>query len=170
MMGGEVRPGTAGLEEPAESHMTQGGEETPGYLTGEMEAPQGVKHDEQGFDIRVYTPEQQARLHVTDEGEPVDGSVPTEDHGASMPDLKSEEEDKPPPAASSEGSAEPGNNETSTAPAVENAKPGGEPEYRPPPTNPKFRGKLCPWSHLVGDFAASNQTQEDSPWNRMQYH
>jgi len=44
-------------------------EGTPGYLTGDIEAPHGKK-DMGGWSMRVYTPEQQKRLHVDEEGRP----------------------------------------------------------------------------------------------------
>jgi len=49
-----------------ESELTKG-EETPGYLTGEIEKPLGEK-DMGGWSMRVYTPEQQARLGLDEEG------------------------------------------------------------------------------------------------------
>lgn len=45
-------------------------EGTPGYLMGESEMPQGEK-DMGGWTMRVYTPEQQARLGLDEAGEPV---------------------------------------------------------------------------------------------------
>ena len=49
-----------------ESELTKG-EETPGYLTGEIEKPLGEK-DMGGWSMRVYTPEQQTRLGLDEEG------------------------------------------------------------------------------------------------------
>merc|ERR1719152_609416 len=46
-------------------------EGTPGYLTGDIEAPQGEK-DMGGWTMRAYTPEQQARLHVDEMGKAAD--------------------------------------------------------------------------------------------------
>merc|ERR1719502_649921 len=53
-----------------EAELTKG-EETPGYLLGDVEKPLGEK-DMGGWTMRVYTPEQQARLHVDEEGNKVE--------------------------------------------------------------------------------------------------
>merc|ERR1711988_287249 len=60
-------------EQNAESDMSMKGEETPSYLTGETEMPLGEK-DMGGWTMRVYTPEQQSRLHVDEEGKKVEVS------------------------------------------------------------------------------------------------
>jgi len=61
------------------------GEPTPGYLTGKVEAPKGVK-DMGGWTARVYTPEQQQRLLVDEFGEP---------KSHESPKAKSDAADKP---------------------------------------------------------------------------
>lgn len=53
-----------------EAELTKG-EETPGYLLGEIEKPLGEK-DMGGWTMRVYTPEQQSRLHLDAEGNKVE--------------------------------------------------------------------------------------------------
>jgi len=42
-------------------------EATPGYLTGDVEAPKGEK-DMGGWSMRVYNKEQMKRLHVDEQG------------------------------------------------------------------------------------------------------
>jgi len=49
-------------------------EATPGYITGDVEAPKGVK-DMGGWQMRRYNEEQQARLHIDEQGRP-QGSHP----------------------------------------------------------------------------------------------
>merc|ERR1719498_332120 len=56
-----------------EAELTKG-EETPGYLLGDVEKPLGEK-DMGGWTMRVYTPEQQARLHVDEEGNKVESAT-----------------------------------------------------------------------------------------------
>lgn len=53
--------------EKKEKDMTEG---TPAWLTGDIEAPRGQK-DMGGWTMNAYTKEQQARLHVDEEGRPV---------------------------------------------------------------------------------------------------
>jgi len=57
-------------------------EDTPAWITGDIEAPGGEK-DMGGWTMRAYTPEQQARLNVDEMGEPVPASAkkaPEEQH------------------------------------------------------------------------------------------
>jgi len=126
-------------------------------LTGEMEEPKGIKHDPGGFEIRAYTPKQQARLHVTDEGEPAE-KEPSEDHGAEMPQGHDEgrEEGK---EEGKEDNVQ--GDQAGSAPERDKAADKG---YRPPPTNPKFQGELCPWSRLRGDFEPASASSDSSPY------
>ena len=65
-------------------------EGTPGYLMGESEMPKGEK-DMGGWTMRVYTPEQQARLGLNEAGESVGKPVAPE---ATMSQVENEDNHK----------------------------------------------------------------------------
>jgi len=70
-------PATAASVEATADEGSKGdmNESSPDYTTGDAETPKGTK-DMGGWAMRVYTPEQQARLHVNEQGEPVGAPSP----------------------------------------------------------------------------------------------
>jgi len=76
-------------QEPKEEEASEMNEGTPAYLMGDVEEPAGEK-DMGGWTMRAYTPEQQARLNVDEEGTALA-------KGEDVPSATLEEEKKPEP-------------------------------------------------------------------------
>lgn len=64
-------------------------EAAPAWTTGDAEAPAGEK-DMGGWTMRVYTPEQQSRLHVDEEGTPEGSLVESQEAPGSVAPERSE--------------------------------------------------------------------------------
>lgn len=82
-------------EKEKTSQVETAAEGTPAYLLGDAEMPKGEK-DMGGWTMRVYTKEQQERLHLTESGEPLDAPTAAQKADSAEVDFSQKEAEEAP--------------------------------------------------------------------------